>query len=277
MNYRHAYHAGNVCDVVKHSVFTLVLKHLCEKKSPFAVMDTHAGAGLYDLNGEQASKTGEAEGGIIRLMQSPEIKEAAEYCNFIKELNNGNEPSVYPGSPLIAAKMLREGDTIVACELHQEDVKTLRRNMEKFPAVRVHYRDGYEAMKALLPPASRRGVVLIDPPYESTDEFEQLTKAVKDAYLKWATGQYMIWYPIKDRPAIWRWQEEMSKTGIIRQLCAEFVYAPEVRSDMLNGSGLLFINPPWKIEEELRALFPALHKALETEYQGDSIKWLVGE
>lgn len=277
MNYRHAYHAGNICDVVKHCALTLVLKRLREKDAPFTVIDTHAGTGLYDLMGEQAVKTGEADAGIIRLMKAPEIEGLAEYYDIIKELNPSGEISLYPGSPFIAAKAMRPSDSLIACELHPEDGGLLKKNMYKFTNAHVHRRDGYEAIKGLLPPATRRGVILIDPPYENPEERSHLTEAIKAAYAKWATGQYIIWYPIKDRPAIWRWQEEMAKTGIIRQLCAEFIYEPEIRSDILNGSGLLFINPPWKFDEEIKALFSALHKALKTEHRGDNVWWLVGE
>lgn len=273
MNYRHIFHAGNICDVVKHAVLTLLIDHLRSKEKGFCVLDTHAGTGLYDLNDARAGKTGEAQNGIYKLLAAPEIPELASYYAVLKKLNSGAFQH-YPGSPLLAQNMLRPQDRLIACELHEEDVKELRHFV---PGAHAHHRDGYEALKAFLPPEEKRGLVLIDPPYEKTDEFETLIAAVKGAHQRWAQGITMIWYPIKERPAVWQFHEALVATGIPKVLCAEFIYQEETRHDRLNGSGLILVNPPWKLDEQLKMLFPKLHEVMNTRYNQDVIKWLTPE
>lgn len=286
MNYRHAFHAGNVCDIVKHAVLTLLLERLCAKEKPFCVLDTHAGAGLYDLCDLRAQKTGEAENGILRVLKAPALPELAGYYGVLRSFNPGWRPDgpetpdsfrFYPGSPLIAARLLRPQDRLVACEWHEEDAETLKRHARPFANIQVHHRDGYEALRAFLPPAEKRGLVLIDPPYEAPDEFEKLARALAGAYALWPQGVFTVWYPVKERPAVWRFHEALAATGIPRQLCAEFIYEKEVRHDRLNGCGLVIINPPWQLAEKLSCLFPALHGALQTAYRGVTVSWLVGE
>jgi len=281
MNYRHIFHAGNRCDVVKHAVLTLILGHLRAKEKGFAVLDTHAGIGLYDLEDPRALKTEEAVEGIKSLLKGPALPALADYYTVLQKLNplwdgTGLEGfRVYPGSPLIAFHMLRPQDRLIACELHPEDAEVLRLNAPADNRLQIHHRDGFEAMGAFLPPPEKRGLVLIDPPYEQPDEFAQVARRVAAAYWRWPTGMYMIWYPVKDRPAIWKFHEALAEAGIEKILCAEFIYEQEVRADRLNGSGLMVINPPWRLEEELRTLFPLLHKAMHTNYAGATVKWVV--
>lgn len=271
MNYRHIFHAGNPCDIVKHVMLTLVLKHLKQKPKGFSVLDTHAGTGFYDLNDSKAQKTKEAESGIKKLLCHPAIPELDEYYAVLKAMNPlwtgaGTENfRVYPGSPFFAFHALREQDRLIACERHPDDAKILRLQAPADPRVQIHFRDGYEALGALLPPVEKRGLVLIDPPYEQEDEFDKILRHVTDAHRRWSDGIYMIWYPVKDRPSIWKFHEGLANTGISKILCAEFIYGGEkTGAPALNGSGMIVINPPWKLEDELRTLFPALHKALET-------------
>ena len=283
MNYRHIFHAGNRCDVVKHAILTLVLGHLRAKDKGFAVLDTHAGIGFYDLEDPRALKTNEAAEGIKALLDAPAVPVLADYYAVLRKLNplwDGKGAAgmrVYPGSPLFAFHLLRDQDRLVACELHPEDAEMLRIHAPADKRVQIHSRDGFEAMGAFLPPPEKRGLVLIDPPYEQPDEFEQTAKRVLEAWRRWPTGVYMVWYPVKDRPAIWTFQEALAAAGITKMLCAEFIYQNEARADRLNGSGLILINPPWKLDEELSALFPALHRAMRTEHQGGGVKWLSAE
>ena len=269
MNYRHIYHAGNICDVVKHAVLTLVIDRLCLKDKPFCMLDTHAGVGVYDLNDPRAVKTAEAQSGILKLLAAAPIPMLARYDATIRAM----QPH-YPGSPLLACHLMRPQDRVIACELHPDDAQDLRRNLRAYPNAQTHHRDGYESLRAFLPPAEKRGLVLIDPPYEDPQEFDRLAAAVIAAYQRWPQGVYMLWYPVKDRPAIWRFQDNLVAAGIKDILCAEFIYTEETRNDRLNGSGLILINPPWQMDDTLRELFPALHDALQTPAQTSVVRIL---
>jgi 23S rRNA (adenine2030-N6)-methyltransferase len=283
MNYRHIYHAGNICDVVKHTALTLLLDQLRAKAAPFCILDTHAGAGLYNLRDARAMKTNEAQDGVLKLLTAPDLSEIAVYIDILRGLNpdwRGGKIEnfrLYPGSPLLACRLLRPEDRLIACELHEEDAAELKRNLSQYPQAQIHKRDGYEALRAFLPPPEKRGLVLIDPPYEEVNEFTKLLDAVADAYKRWAQGVFMIWYPVKDRPAIWQFHEKLIETGIKKILCAEFIYEEELSADRLNGCGLIIVNPPWKTDEKLKNLFPALHKAMGTKHEDSEIKWLADE
>jgi 23S rRNA (adenine2030-N6)-methyltransferase len=288
MNYRHIFHAGNRCDVVKHAVLTLVLRHLRDKKKGFAALDGFAGAGLYDLNDSRAQKTNDADEGIKNLLASPApvsstgqaLPALADYLAVLRKMNplwDGKSAEgfrVYPGSPLFIFHMLRAQDRLIACELHPDDAEALRLNSPADKRMQIHRRDGYEALGAFLPPQEARGIALIDPPYEQPDEFDKIVKHVSAAHRRWASGIFMIWYPVKDRPAIWKFHENLAATGIAKILCAEFVYDENARADKLSGSGMIIINPPWKLDEEIKALFPALHKAMKTAYAGSLVRWI---
>lgn len=280
MNYRHIYHAGNRCDVVKHSVLALILDYLCQKEKGFAVLDTHAGCALYDLDDEKATKTDEAASGI-KAVWNYFIREKRDippvmkpYFDSILRLNQQDDLRFYPGSPMLISHQLRQQDRLIACELHEEDCHTLRHAMSHDPKAQIHNRSGYEAVKALLPFPEKRGLVLIDPPFEEPSEFDSLTKAIRVVQEHMPTACMAIWYPIKDRPALWSFHEKLADLGIPKILAAEFIYQPEIRHDRLNGSGYIFMNPPWVLEEQIKELFPLLHQALATDMQGVSIKWI---
>ncbi len=274
MNYRHIYHVGNICDVVKHAVLTLLIGHLRAKETAFAVLDSHAGVGLYDLNDERAQKTQEAELGVRKLLAALPIADLADYYRVVNELNTDGSLRFYPGSPILIKRLLRPQDRLMVCELHAEDGQALKQQFHHDKQVQVHHRDAYEALKALLPPAEKRGLAFIDPPFETPDEFNHLVEAIEGLHRVWPQGQVVIWYPIKERPAIWRFHEMLVNASIPKMLCAEFIYTEETRSDRLNGCGFIFVNAPWRLDKQLENLFPQLHQALETEFQNYSVKWL---
>jgi 23S rRNA (adenine2030-N6)-methyltransferase len=274
MNYRHIYHAGNICDVVKHAILTLLLEHLAQKPAPFAVLDTHAGTGSYNLLDERAHKTAEADSGIRKLLHAEPLPELASYYKVIQGLNGGYIVNNYPGSPQIVANLLRPQDQLMACELHEEDFAALKFLFRHNKQVHPHCRDGYSAIKALLPPPEKRGLVLIDPPYEQPDEFGKILEALQTLRQRWPVAMAALWYPIKDRPLLWRFHEALSMTGMPKILVAEFIYEAEERSDRLNGSGMIIINPPWQLDEKLKIIFPKLHAALGTAHAGVKIDWL---
>lgn len=279
MNYRHAYHAGNFADVVKHAVLVLLLRALRAKDKPFAVLDTHAGTGRYDLSSAAAQKTGEYRDGIARLLAAavpPPL--AVPYLDLVRAANAGRaELAVYPGSPLLARALLRPGDRLVPVELHPEDAATLRALFRGDPQVAVHRRDGYEALKALLPPSERRGLVLIDPPFEAADEAERLIAGLRAAAARWPGGIYAVWYPIKARAPVERFHAGLAMTGLRRLLLAELTVFAAEHPDRLNGCGLVLVNPPWRLDEQLRALLPGLQPVLARDGGRWRLDWLVPE
>jgi 23S rRNA (adenine2030-N6)-methyltransferase len=285
VNYRHAYHAGNFADVVKHAVLALAIDRLKVKDAAFCVIDTHAGIGRYDLSVPPASKTGEYKTGIGRLLaQDPETlpSELRPYLAAVKALNGGGLGKGglrwYPGSPRLARSLMRRQDRLVALELHPEDAATLAALFVRDPQVRVQQADGYGGLKALLPPRERRGLVLIDPPFEARDEFERLVQGLRQAYRRWATGHYVIWYPIKDQQPVAAFHAALKATGIARILTVELLLRPADDPQRLNGCGLVLVNPPWPIEDKLRAFMPALATLLGAEAGGGArVEWLVPE
>jgi 23S rRNA (adenine2030-N6)-methyltransferase len=260
MNYRHAYHAGNHGDVLKHAVLVAILERLREKPSPFFALDTHAGVGLYDLNAAEADKTEEWRGGIGRLAEAdpPALQ---SYLEIVRGLNSPGALARYPGSPAIVARAMRPGDRLVLNELHPEDCFALRGWARGNPAIAVHRRDGYEILKAMLPPPEGRGLVVVDPPYEAWDEFARLAKAVVAGARRWPGGRWLIWYPIKDRAPIWRFEEEVLAAGLTNLLSVELTLRP-VDGVGLAGSGILLVNPPFGLEAWLDRALPQLRAAL---------------
>ncbi len=280
MNYRHAYHAGNFADVMKHLAVALILERLTAKPAPLAVLDAFAGIGLYDLAGVEAQKTGEAARGIQRLWPPPGGalgQGGAPYWRVLAELNPRGALQFYPGSPELARRLLRPQDRLLLCELHPDDCGLLRRNLGRDPRVAIHQRDGFEALPALLPPKERRGLVLVDPPYEQPDEAARLVKALARAYRRWPTGVYALWYPIKERaPA-----EALLAAirGVIprRLLVAEMTIFAEDQPFRLNGCGLALVNPPWQLDRVLGDLLARLQPLLAQDGGGSRVEWLVGE
>ncbi|MTJ81156.1 MAG: 23S rRNA (adenine(2030)-N(6))-methyltransferase RlmJ [Telmatospirillum sp.] len=275
MNYRHAYHAGNFADVVKHIALSLVLTHLRRKDTPFCVIDTHAGIGLYDLAGVEAGKTGEYQEGIVRLLATTGLPEGlAPYLAAVRAANPGwPDLRHYPGSPMIARESLRPGDRLALVELHPEDVISLRRLFGHDRQVGVHEGDAYQALKALLPPKERRGLVLIDPPFEVKDEFQRIARGLTQALKRWERGIYGIWYPIKDPAPVERFLSEVAAFGL-PCLTAEFYRQPPDNPERLNGCGLLVVNPPWKLDEDLALLLPDLSRRLDATGPA-GVRWLV--
>ncbi|MEI6560228.1 MAG: 23S rRNA (adenine(2030)-N(6))-methyltransferase RlmJ [Rhodospirillaceae bacterium] len=287
MNYRHLYHAGNAADVVKHAVLALLLERLGAKPAPFFVLDSHAGIGRYDLASEPAQRTGEAAGGIGRLLAvlaagAPPPPELAGYLAAVAVLNGADEAAAcgvrwYPGSPRLARALMRPGDRLVLAEAHPEDARTLKREFAGDRQVHVHHRDGWAALTAFLPPTERRGLVLIDPPYEAADEAARLVAGLAAAHRRWPTGIFALWYPIKERAWVWRLHEALVATGIGRQLMVELTVLPEDDWRRLNGCGMIVINPPWQLDGALTGLLPWLHHALAPGTGGSRVAWLVPE
>lgn len=277
MNYRHAYHAGNFADVFKHALLTRILIYLMRKEMPLRYLETHGGIGLYDLSSEEAQKTGEWRDGIGRLQDAKLNPQVAELLTPYLAPTQQFEGR-YPGSPLIAKSMLRAQDRLTICELHPHDERRLVKNMGRDQRLKVLAMDGYQGLKAGVPPIERRGLVLIDPPFEERDEFNTLAKAVEAAHAKWATGCFAIWYPLKATPEVEAFRARMSKGDIRRVLCLELQVDHLQSEGALKGCGLIVINPPFALEAEARQLLPVLSSTLA---QGKGaawrVTWLVGE
>lgn len=269
MNYRHAYHAGNFADVLKHSVLALVLQHLKLKDAPFRVIDTHAGVARYDLTGPQAAKTGEWSDGIGRLLGPGAVSMPADvaghlapYLQTVVALNTDGRLRHYPGSPMVALGLMRDADRLAANELHPEDVAALDDAIGHDRRARILQLDAYTALKSLLPPPERRGVVLIDPPFEVRDEFDRLTRGLREAMRRFATGTYLIWYPIKDRTAVTAFHDEVIAARYDKAIATELIVGATRNAVALNGCGLLVINPPHTLKAAAETLLPYFAKQL---------------
>jgi 23S rRNA (adenine2030-N6)-methyltransferase len=280
MNYRHVYHAGNFADVVKHATLALLIDRLKAKDAPFCVIDTHAGVGRYDLSSAEAQKTGEFRDGVLRLLDAgPKVlpPELESYLGVVRGLNQGRkELRWYPGSPRLALDLLRSHDRLVLLELHPEDARTLASLFAGDARVATHNVDGYMGLKAFLPPKPRRGLVLVDPPFEQKDEFARLARGVRQAHRRWATGQFLLWYPIKTRPPVAAFHDELKSSGIARILIAELLLRAPTDPERLNGCGLVLINPPWQMDATLSALLPKLAQLFgAARGAGARVEWLV--
>jgi 23S rRNA (adenine2030-N6)-methyltransferase len=281
MNYRHAFHAGNFADVVKHAVLARVVAHLREKESAFRIIDTHAGSGLTRLTGPEASRTGEWRQGIGRLLAAtlePEVRALlSPYLDAIARHNMGGRLLAYPGSPLLALSWLRPQDRLIACELVPAAAAALARSLGKDRRANVIAIDGWTALTAYVPPKERRGLVLVDPPFEAPGELDRLAEHLARAHRKWATGIYLLWYPIKDIAETERFGRQVAELGLPKILRAEIRIAARADKSLI-GSGLLLVNPPWKLETELQSLLPALAGALRRDREaGVRLDWLAAE
>ena len=271
MNYRHAFHAGGFADVIKHIVLVRILTYLQEKQASFRVIDTHAGAGLYDLTSDEARRGGEWLTGIARVMQArfsettlPLVK---PYLDIVRAFNPERHLKAYPGSPLIARALLRPQDRLTACEVEPKARKRLIDALRRDTQARVVDLDGWLGLPAFVPPKERRGLVLIDPAYEQKDEFERLADGFAEAFAKWPTGIYLLWYPVKSRRAT----DDLARhvAGVVGAsaspgtcLRLEFSVAPQTAGGALTSAGLLVVNPPWTLTGELKAILPELEKPL---------------
>jgi 23S rRNA (adenine2030-N6)-methyltransferase len=266
MNYRHAFHAGNFADVVKHAVLTRLLVHLRGKPAPYRALDTHAGAGLYDLAGPEAARSGEWRNGVARLIDrfraaGPEgalRPLLAPYLDAVAALNPPGRLTVYPGSPALVRAFLRASDRLVACELEPNAAASLRRNFAKDWRIKVIAIDGWTALNAYVPPKERRGLVLIDPPFEDSGDFARLAHGLAAAHRKWASGTYLLWYPIKERAEPDALARVLRRSGIGKIMRAEISIAPAGDPSRLSGCGLIVVNPPWTLEPELQIMLPGL-------------------
>jgi 23S rRNA (adenine2030-N6)-methyltransferase len=271
MNYRHAFHAGNFADVIKHIVLTRILVYLQEKPAAFRVIDTHAGAGLYDLTSEEARRGGEWLTGIGRVMQArfsqgvlPLLK---PYLDIVRAFNPPGELAAYPGSPLIARALLRPQDRLTACEVADGARKDLIDALRRDPQAKVVDLDGWVALPAFVPPNERRGVVLIDPPFEDKAEFERLADRFAAAFTKWPTGIYVLWYPAKSRRATDELADHVAQIAATtrpagKYMRLEFSVAPQAAGAPLASAGLLIVNPPFPLQGELKIILPELEKPL---------------
>lgn len=279
MNYRHSFHAGNFADILKHATLARILAYLSLKDTPFRVIDTHAGAGLYDLTSSEASRTGEAREGIERLRATP-LDAAAEtvlapYREVLESLCPDGK--TYPGSPAIIQYMLREHDRASFNELHGETFFHLKQALGKDSRIKANQLDGYMAWKAQVPPAERRGLVLVDPPFEVTNEFELLAQGAEMMGRKWPTGIGLFWYPVKNPPAVARFEDSLVQSPFSKILIAELHVEMLEAGGPLAACGLAIINPPYTLHDELKTLLPPLSKLLARGKTGRwRLDWLKG-
>ena len=272
MNYRHAFHAGGFADVIKHIVLVRVLTYLHEKPAAFRVIDSHAGAGLYDLTSEQARRGGEWLTGIARILQARFSEATAAllkpYLDVVRAFNpQANMLAAYPGSPLFARALLRPQDRLTACEVEPSARKALIDALRNDKQARVVDLDGWVALPAFVPPNERRGLVLIDPPFEAKDEFARLEKGFLAAFNKWPTGIFLLWYPAKSRRLTDQLARQVARAAASTRPAAkclrlEFSVAPQTQDAVLASCGLLIVNPPWTLQDELKIILPELEKPL---------------
>jgi 23S rRNA (adenine2030-N6)-methyltransferase len=278
MNYRHAFHAGNFADVVKHATLARIVAYLKEKPAAFRVIDTHAGAGLYDLSGPEASRTGEWREGIGKVAAAAFVPAVcdllAPYLDAVASFNRDGALQVYPGSPALLRGWLRRQDRMIVCEREPNAAQALAAGMQGDRRIKAVAIDGYVALNAYVPPPERRGVVLIDPPFEQADELDRLGQALSGAHRKWPSGVYVLWYPIKDAHATASFARRLAGLSIARILRVEFSL-PSRGDDRLRGAGLIVVNPPWTLHDELGVLLPALAQALGGTAGGTRLDWLV--
>jgi 23S rRNA (adenine2030-N6)-methyltransferase len=283
MNYRHAYHAGNFADVLKHVVLVMLVEHLKKKPAPFFYLDTHAGRGRYDLSDAQAQRSGEYKGGIGRVLAVPESSlapEIAAYAALVRASAGKGHSAItaYPGSPLVVARLRRADDRLVLAESQPKEAAALREAVGRARRISVLEGDGYAALKAQLPPRENRGLVLIDPPYESDVEFDRVLASLELGRERWPTGTYCIWYPLTDRAGPLRFRRDLGHSGLRKVLDVQLRVLPSDAQVGMPGAGLAIVNPPWLLDERLQALLPALHRLLSPEGQGGwKVEWLVPE
>ncbi|MGV3650041.1 MAG: 23S rRNA (adenine(2030)-N(6))-methyltransferase RlmJ [Devosia sp.] len=282
MNYRHSFHAGNFADVVKHAILTRILAYLMRKDAAFRVIDTHAAIGLYDLFGDDANRTGEWREGIGRLiaadLPSGPAALLGPYLDVVRGFNPDGVLRLYPGSPMITRRLLRPQDRLMALELHPADAEALRENFAGDIQTRVTHLDGWAALRTHLPPKEKRGLVLVDPPFEEKGEFARMVSGLVKAQKRWPGGIYAFWYPIKDPAEVSAYVRSLEATGIPRILRLELTLRPPSDPPRLHGTGMVVVNPPYVLEDEMTTLLPLLADLLSDEARGRSrIDWITGE
>jgi len=277
--YRHLFHAGNFADVFKHALLTRLLIALTSKEKPFCYLDTHAGIGRYDLTHTWAQKTREYENGIGRVWSARDAPEVfVPYLDAVRELNPSGRLRFYPGSPLFARRFLRAVDRMVLVELNKTDHAELTSVFAQEKHVAVTLMDGYQALKAHLPPPERRGLVLIDSSFDRAHEFDRMSKALKEAHARWATGMYALWYPIMEPRPMGDFYAHVARFGMRKVLRAELIVRAPGTSAFIPGCGMLVVNPPWHFDEEARAIVEWLATKLAIDASGSGrVDWLVPE
>ncbi|KAE9537161.1 23S rRNA (adenine(2030)-N(6))-methyltransferase RlmJ [Ursidibacter arcticus] len=278
LSYRHSFHAGNHADVLKHIVLTLILDALKQKEKGFFYLDTHSGTGRYSLMSAEAEKTGEYVEGIARLWERDDLpEEVALYLNEIKKINK-DKLRFYTGSPLLAVQQLRPQDRALLTELHPNDFPLLRNEFAKNRNVVTKRENGFQQLKSALPPKEKRGLVLIDPPYELKEDYELVVKAIIEGYKRFATGVYAIWYPVVLRQHTKRIVRGLEATGIRKILQIELAVRPDSDQRGMTASGMIVINPPWQLESQMKRILPYLTDVLVPEGTGSwSVDWITPE
>lgn len=283
MNYRHAYHAGNFADVFKHVVLARIVEYLKRKEQAFRVIDTHAGIGRYDLEGTEAGKTAEWKQGIARLLEAASTGAIppdagallVPYLDVIRAENPDGALKTYPGSPLLARSLMRKQDRLSAIELHPNDARTLSALFAGDHQVRVIHLDGWLALGAHLPPKEKRGLVLVDPPFEKAGEFDRLVDGLVKGHKRFPGGTYALWYPVKDRQEAKRFASRLHETGIPKILRLELAIRAASLEPRLDGSGMIVVNPPYTLEDEMKLLLPCLTELLaEAKGASFTIEWV---
>jgi 23S rRNA (adenine2030-N6)-methyltransferase len=278
LSYRHSFHAGNHADVVKHIVQSLILNALQQKDKPFVYHDTHSGVGRYDLTHEWSEKTGEYKLGIAKVWQQAALPDdISSYIDAIKQLNNGDQLRYYPGSPLIARAHLRPQDRMLLTELHPSDYPLLEQEFHRDHQVAIYKEDGFQRLKASLPPKERRGLVLIDPPYELAKEYHDVVRAIAQSYKRWSTGIYAIWYPVVNRCDIDDLIDGLKALDIRKILQIELGVSPDTTERGMTASGMIVINPPWKLESQMEQILPFLQQAIAPATGHFKVEWVVPE
>jgi len=278
LSYRHAFHAGNFADVLKHSVLTLVLEYMTRKDKGFTYVDSHSGAGMYKLKDDYAQKTGEYKAGIAKLINNNDLPETLlPYIEIINAINNEQELSLYPGSPGIAKQFTRRQDSAHLFELHPTDIQHLTEYCQRWNKSHVKQTDGYQGLLGLVPPPSRRGVVLIDPPYELKEDYHKAVSTIIQAYKKFATGTYILWYPVVKRQLIEQMKLSFSQSSIRNLLQVEFCQKADSDEYGMTGTGLFIVNPPWQLASQLEEILPYLESSIGGQESYSTLEQLIAE
>lgn len=278
LSYRHAFHAGNFADVLKHSVLTLVLDYMTRKDKGFTYIDSHSGAGIYQLKDEYAQKTGEYKDGIAKLINNDDLPEALEpYIDIIKTINNEQGLDLYPGSPGIAKQFTRRQDSAHLFELHPTDIQHLTEFCQRWNKSHVKQSDGYQGVLGLVPPPSRRGVVLIDPPYELKEDYHKAVSSIIHAYKKFATGTYILWYPVVKRQLVEQMKLSFSQSSVKNLLQVEFCQSEDTDEYGMTGTGLFIVNPPWQLNSQLETILPYLKSHIGQQDTSFTLSQLIEE
>tara|TARA_R110000744_G_scaffold154431_2_gene269206 strand:+ start:999 stop:1841 length:843 start_codon:yes stop_codon:yes gene_type:complete len=279
LSYRHAFHAGNFADVLKHSVLTLVLEYMTRKEKGFYYIDSHSGAGMYQLADEYAQKTGEYKDGIAKLIGNNDLPEALQpFIDLVKDLNReSDELALYPGSPGIARQFTRRQDSAHLFELHPTDIEHLKEYSQRWNKSHVKQSDGYQGVLGLVPPPNRRGVVLIDPPYELKEDYLKAVRTIVNAYKKFATGTYILWYPVVKRQLVEQMQNAFTKSEVRNLLQVEYCQHADTDEYGMTGTGLFIVNPPWQLSSQLDEILPYLKSNLGNSESQYSVKQLIAE